>query len=140
MVNFISIVSAAENSAAPTQVSSIGNTAFSWSGYIQAIGILCLLLALLWFVLWIVRKYGRFNFLPRPGSLPKDALVMEAQMPLGPRKGLVVVRFLNRRLLLGVTDNQVTFLTEEKAHHENSNEDFYKVMEKATMADSSDNH
>lgn len=86
---------------------------FSWGGYFQAIGILCLLLAALWFGVWLIRKYGKFNFLPRPGSLPKDALVMEAQMPLGPKKGLMVVKFCNRRLLLGVTDQQITLLTEE---------------------------
>ncbi|MDE5878695.1 MAG: flagellar biosynthetic protein FliO, partial [Desulfovibrio sp.] len=111
---------AAEVTPAPgvttATASSLGQTAFSWSGYMQAVGILCLLLAGLWFVLWLVRRYGRFNFLPRPGALPRGALVMEAQMPLGPRKGLMVVRFLNTRLLLGVTDQQICLLKEEELH------------------------
>ncbi|MDR3357898.1 MAG: flagellar biosynthetic protein FliO [Desulfovibrio sp.] len=102
---------------------------FSLAGYIQAVGVLFLILALLWGVVWLMRRYGRFNFLPRPGALPRDALVMEAQMPLGPRKGLMVVRFLNRRLLLGVTDRQITFLTEEKACHEPHGADFKDIME-----------
>ena len=110
---------------------------FSWSGYVQAIGVLFLLLAALWLVVWLMRRYGKFNFLPRPDALPRDALVMEAQMPLGPRKGLMVVRFLNRRLLLGVTDQQITLLTEEKAHHEPRNADFGEIMEAARNEGSS---
>lgn len=92
----------------------MAQTTFSWTGYLQALGIMCILMAGLWFAVWAIRRYGKFNFLPRPGSLPKDSLVMEAQMPLGPRKGLMVVRFMNRRLLLGVTDQQISLLTEEK--------------------------
>ena len=34
-------------------------------------------------------------------------------MPLGPRKGLMVVRFLKNRFLLGVTDQQITVLSKE---------------------------
>ncbi|MGE9986353.1 flagellar biosynthetic protein FliO [Desulfovibrio sp. SGI.169] len=118
--------------AAPAgQASALGQSAFSWGGYIQAVGILFLFLALLWLAVWLVRRYGRFNFLPRPGALPRGALVMEAQMPLGPRKGLMVVRFLNRRLLLGVTDQRITLLTEEDAHHEPHDADFHEIMEAA---------
>ena len=109
----------------------LGQTTFSWGGYIQAIGILCLLLALFWFALWLVRRYGRFNFLPRPGALPRGALVMEAQMPLGPRKGLMVVRFLNTRLLLGVTEQQICLLKEEEVHDAPRDNDFQGIMEQA---------
>ena len=110
---------------------ALGQSAFSWGNYIQAVGILFLLVALLWLAVWLARRFGKFNFLPRPGSLPRDALVMEAQLPLGPRKGLMVVRFLNKRLLLGVTDQQITLLTEEQAKHEPENVDFQQVMEEA---------
>ena len=111
-------------------VSPLGSS-FSWGGYIQAVGLLFLLIAVLCLVVWLVRRFGKFNFLPRPGSLPRNALAMEAQLPLGPRKGLMVVRFLNRRLLLGVTDQQITLLTEEQAEHEPGNADFQQVMEEA---------
>ena len=107
----------------------LGASTFSWGGYIQALGILCLLLGGLWFAVWAIRKYGKFNFLPRPGSLPKDALVMEAQMPLGPKKGLMVVRFLNRRLLLGVTDHQISLLTEDNSRDNRQKQDFKAYME-----------
>lgn len=110
--------------------SSLGSS-FTWGGYIQAVGLLFLLVAVLCLVVWLVRRFGKFNFLPRPGSLPRNALAMEAQLPLGPRKGLMVVRFLNRRLLLGVTDQQITLLTEEQAEHEPGNADFTQIMEDA---------
>ena len=110
---------------------ALGQSSFSWGSYIQAVGILFLLVAVLWLAVWLARRFGKFNFMPRPGSLPRDALVMEAQLPLGPRKGLMVVRFLNKRLLLGVTDQQITLLTEEQAKHEPENADFQQVMEEA---------
>lgn len=107
--------------AAATTSTTLGEASFSWGGYFQAIGVLFLLLAFLWAGLWFIRKYGKFNFIPRPGSLPRNALRLEAQLPLGPRKGLMVVRFLNRRLLLGVTDHQITLLTESDEHHDTTN-------------------
>lgn len=110
---------------------TLGQSSFSWGSYIQAVGILFLLVAVLWLAVWLARRFGKFNFMPRPGALPRDALVMEAQLPLGPRKGLMVVRFLNKRLLLGVTDQQITLLTEEQAKHEPENADFQQVMEEA---------
>ena len=113
---------------------ALGHSSFSWGSYIQAVGILFLLVALLWLVVWVVRRFGKFNFLPRPGALPKGALVMEAQLPLGPRKGLMVVRFLNRRLLLGVTDQHITLLTEEQAQHEPQDKDFKHIMEEAARS------
>ncbi len=106
-------------------------SAFTWSGYIQALGTLLILLAALWGVVWLVRKYGRFNFMPRPGAFPRDGLRLESQLPLGPRKGLMVVRFLNKRLLLGVTDHQITLLKETADDDDENNMDFKDVMEKA---------
>lgn len=108
---------------------TVGQHGFSWSGYIQALGMLLLLLAAIWIALWLLKRYGRFSFLPRPGSMPKDALYMEAQLPLGPRKGLMVVRFLNKRLLIGVTDHQISLLAEERTEHEASDTGFAKIME-----------
>lgn len=92
-------------------------------------------------MLWLLRRYGKFNFLPRPGSLPRDALVMEAQMPLGPRKGLTVVRFMGRRLLLGVTEQTITLLaSEDSVPHENESKSFRQVLDDAAAAGSSGDH
>lgn len=107
--------------------------AFSWSGYIQALGIMCILLAALWFAVYAIRRWGKFNFLPRPGSLPRDSLVMEAQMPLGPRKGLMVVRFMNRRLLLGVTDGQISLLAEAPCEDGRNAAKFDSLLEDARV-------
>ncbi len=111
---------------------------FTWGGYFQSIGILLVLLAALWAVVWLLRKYGRFNFIPRPGAFPHDGLRLEAQLPLGPRKGLSVVRFLDKRLLLGVTDKQITLLQEIGDHDENDSKNFRKLLEEATHAKSTE--
>ena len=124
---------AAEGDAAAAGT-PLGQPMFSWSSYVQALAILCLLLGILWVGVWLLRRYGRFNFIPRPGNLPRDALMMEAQMPLGPRKGLMVVRFMNRRLLLGVTEQQIILLTEERPDHEASHQDFQRLLEQSVAA------
>lgn len=117
---------------------TLGQPMFSWGSYVQALAILCLLLGVLWVGVWLLRRYGRFNFIPRPGNLPRDALMMEAQMPLGPRKGLMVVRFMNRRLLLGVTEQQIILLTEERPDHETSRQDFQHLLEQSVAASAHD--
>ncbi len=113
-------------------------SAFTWSGYIQAIGTLLILMAALWGVVWLVRKYGRFNFMPKPGDFPRDGLRVESQLSLGPRKGLMVVRFLNKRLLLGVTDHQITLLKETTDDNNANNMDFQELMDKAQRQKSDD--
>lgn len=118
----------------PAAGGTLGQPMFSWGSYLQALAVLCLLLGVLWVGVWFLRRYGRFNFIPRPGNLPRDALLMEAQMPLGPRKGLMVVRFMNRRLLLGVTEQQIILLTEERADHETSRQDFQHLLEQSVAA------
>lgn len=131
---FSEAANAGGNLAAQTPAAA--QNTFSWMGYFQAIGILFLLLAALWFAVWCIRRYGKFNFLPRPGSLPRDSLIMEAQMPLGPKKGLMVVRFMNKRLLLGVTEHQISLITEEKEENERPAQSFQGVMDEIGHADS----
>lgn len=87
-----------------------------WWGYARALGVMFLVLGALWAVLWLLRRSGRFAGMSRAGSLPRDGLYLERQLGIGPRKGLVVVRFLNKRLLLGVTEHQITLLTEADPH------------------------
>lgn len=82
----------------------------SWSSYFQALAILCLIIACLWAVLWYLKRRGGLKV------LGLGDLVVENRLPLGPKKNLMVVRFLNKRLLLGVTDQQITLLTELPAH------------------------
>ena len=86
---------------------SRADTAFSWSGYLQAIGFLFLIIALLFFALWYLKRKGGIKLLTGHGDL-----FIESRLALGPKKSLFVVRFLNKRLLLGVTDQQITTLAE----------------------------
>lgn len=111
-----------EPAQAAAAIGQAAAPAFTWGGYFQAIGYMILLLLLLWGVLWAIRRYGKFNCLPLPGAFPKDGLRMEAQLAFGPRRGLMVVRYLNRRLLLGVTDHQITLL-KDTALEQRENED-----------------
>jgi flagellar biosynthetic protein FliO len=112
---------------------------FAWGGYFQAIGILILLLAGLWLALRLVRRFGGGRFLPAASPLPRQALRLEAQLPLGQHKSIVVVRFLNKRLALGVTDRQITFLTEAEVQGvEIYPANFQTVMEKAREQANSD--
>ncbi len=89
---------------------------FSWSSYFQAIGVLFLLLGLLWLALHFLRRHGGGRFLPQ--TMSRNALRVEAQLALGQRKGLYVVRFLNKRLVLGVTDQNINLLTETEVRDE----------------------
>ena len=82
---------------------------FSWGGYFKGIGALFLILAALWGVVWFLRRRGS---LPGRGGLPRDSFGVEAQLALSPKQKLVLVRFLNSRLLLGVTDQRITLLKE----------------------------
>ncbi len=82
---------------------------FSWGGYFKGIGLLFLILAGLWALVWFLRRRGS---LPGMGGLPRDSFSVEAQLALSPKKKLILVRFLNSRLLLGVTDQQITLLKE----------------------------
>ncbi len=114
------------------------DSTFSWSGYFTAIGTLFVLLALLWGLVWLLRRSGRFNFIPRPNGFPRDGLRIEAQLPLGPKKGLTVVRFLDKRLLLGITEQQITLLQEIEDTDDTSTTDFYSLMEESTQQDNKD--
>ena len=80
---------------------------FSWAGYFQAIGVLFFIIALLWLALWYLKRKGGLRLL----GVNND-LRVENRVPLGSKKSLLVVRFLNKRLLLGVTDQRITLLTE----------------------------
>jgi len=106
---------------------STASGAFSWSGYFYAIGALCLILGALWGVLWLMRRSGKFRFMPSYNAFPRDSLRIEAQIPLGPRRGLMVVRFLNKRLLLGLSDQHINLLAEAD-YDEQPSADFSKAL------------
>ncbi len=80
---------------------------FSWGGYFEALAWLCFALGLLWLILWMVkRRGGGFG----GGSTP--GMRIESRLVLGPKKWVIVTRYLDRRLILGVTEQQITLLSE----------------------------
>ena len=118
-----------ERAVAPAPEQSIlGN-------YFVGIGALALILGGLFGLLWLMRRSGKFRFMPAHGSFPREALRVEAQLPLGPRKGLMVVRFLNKRVLLGLTDQQITLLAEAE-DDEQAGADFGTSLENAVRQES----
>lgn len=84
------------------------DSVFTWGGYFQAIAILFCIIGLLWFALWFLKRRGGIQKL---GILSRD-LTIESRLALGAKNYLIVVRFLNKRLLLGVSDQRITLLTE----------------------------
>lgn len=87
-----------------------------WSGYFQALGAIFLIIAVLAGGFFLLKRFG-----PRAmggGVFGRGTLQLEAQLPLGPRRSVAVVRFLNKRLVLGVTDSNITLLTETETGHD----------------------
>lgn len=101
-------------------VSALGqaDSLFSWGGYFQALAVLFLIVAVLFTALWFLRRKGGIKLLTGHGNL-----LVESRMSLGPKKQLVVVRFLNKRVLLGVTDQRITMLTELPTDEDHTEQD-----------------
>lgn len=99
-------------------------------------GGMLLLLALLLLGLALLKRYGLAARFQGGGG---SALRIEERVMLGPRKQLLVVRFLNKRLLLGVTDTGINVIAEDQADHANHVEqaDFQTTLERADREDSS---
>lgn len=84
----------------------------SWDFGLAAIkmaGGLFLVLGLLFLLLFLLKRYGHKAGLTR--HLSADLKVL-GQISLGPRKSIVVVRYLNKVMLLGVTDTSISLLSE----------------------------
>ena len=105
--------------------------AFSWSGYFIAVGGLLLVLAVLWMMVWLLRKRGAF---PGASLMNRNAFKVEATLPLGPKRCLMLVRFLNSRYLLGVTDQQITLIKELEEQDAQGNQSSKNVANKGSTA------
>ncbi len=105
----------------------------SWAGYFEALAILFFILAALWLVLRLIRR-GRGGFLTGAGA----PMRMESRLALGPKKWVVVARILDKRLVLGVTDTQITMLTELDADERapESKSSFAAALKKAGGSES----
>lgn len=83
---------------------------------LKVIGSLFLLLAILFLVLYLLKRFGPRTGLPFSQQYQMKIL---GQLSLGAKKKLILVRFLNRILLLGVTDSKIELISEMEADHEN---------------------
>jgi flagellar protein FliO/FliZ len=71
---------------------------------------LAILLGVIFAAFWLLRRYG-----PKIGLGPGGRggmLRLVDHLSVGPKKSVVVVRFLNKDLVLGVTDHSITRLAE----------------------------
>lgn len=96
-------------SASGSALSGLPDVNLSWSGYFEALAILCFILALLWALLWLFRRRGNSGGLFNSAT---PGMRIENRLALGPKKWILVVRYLDRRLVLGVTDEHIRLLTE----------------------------
>lgn len=91
---------------------------------------LLLILGLLFLALALLKRFGLAARLQGRGG---NMVSMVDRVVLGPRKQLVVVRFLNKYLMLGVTDTHINLIAEHHSEHENL-ADFQSVLEDASDA------
>ncbi|MBU1002545.1 MAG: flagellar biosynthetic protein FliO [Proteobacteria bacterium] len=100
---------------------------------LKVAGVLCLMLAFIFAGFWVLKRYGHRAGL---GVLTRNELKLEGHLALGPKKQIVVVRFLNKRMVLGVTETSINLLTEtESKHDDDSQADFTKSLDKARTED-----
>lgn len=113
-----------------TQVLPGGDLGSAWW---NMTGGLLLLLGLLLVAFWLLKRYG-----PKAGlsMFKRGGLALEGSLALGPRKAVVVVRFLNKVLVLGVTENQINLLTQLDDHHDPATgKDFSEALQNAGKED-----
>jgi flagellar protein FliO/FliZ len=104
----------ADPAAVPSALPAAGAADFGLAGTAVHMALALLFILLLIFAAyWLLRRFG-----PKIGLGPAGRggmLRLMAHLSLGPRKSIVVVRFLHKDLVLGVTDQSITLLTEEMA-------------------------
>ena len=105
----------------------------SYAVVLKVAGSLLLLLGLILLLFFFLRRYG-----PKAGlALPGSQFKIEGQLSLGPKKSLVLVRFLNKLLLIGVTESHINLLQEVEADHDSSQQSAFSSHLESRMADDS---
>ena len=125
------LAQSAANATADTLASGVNNlpSTSSYGGELmKVVGVMCLILAMLFAALWLLKRFGRRAGL---GVFGASTLKVEGQIALGPKKQVFVVRFLNKRLVLGVTESSINLLTETDADDDDTPKDFSHSLDKA---------
>lgn len=104
------------------------------AAWLNMAGGLILILGGLLVAYYLLKRFGPKSGL---GMFRRGGLSVEGQLALGPRKQVVVVRFLNKVMVLGVTENQINLLTEvDDRHDPAAREDFSATLDTARQDDS----
>lgn len=118
--------------AAEEGVKSLPQTGDMTGAALQVAGVLCLLLAFILVGFWVLRRFGGRMGIGVSGN---KQLQIEGTLGLGPKKTLVVVRFLNKRLVLGVSDANINLITEMEADDDGTRKDFEQSLDEARAKD-----
>lgn len=102
------------------------------SAWMTMAGGLFIILALLFVGVWLLKRYGPKAGL---GMFQRGDLKLEGQLGLGPKKSIAVVRFLNKVMVLGVTDSRITLLTEIDENNDQSDFNFHRNLQQARRKD-----
>ncbi|MFO8032374.1 MAG: flagellar biosynthetic protein FliO [Desulfohalobiaceae bacterium] len=99
---------------------------------LKVAGSLLLLLGLILLGFYLLKRFG-----PRAGLrfAAGEQIKLLGQVSLGPKRQLVLVRFLNRLLLLGVTETNIQLLAEADDEQKNQNH-FQSQLQKAAQPES----
>jgi len=92
---------------------------------------LLLILGLIFLAFALLKRFGLAARLQGRSS---GALRVEERIVLGPRKQLVLVRFLNKQLVLGVTDTGINLIAEHQIDHEPT-PDFQTTLDRQARED-----
>ncbi|WP_250645542.1 flagellar biosynthetic protein FliO [Salidesulfovibrio onnuriiensis] len=101
--------SANATAAAPLGDAGIGSV-FSTAGY------LCLILGVIFLAYWLLRRYGPYGATPARGGSHNPRLL--GRLLLGNRQSVTVVRYRDKTLVLGVTEERISLLTELEGEEE----------------------
>jgi len=75
------------------------------------LGYLCLLLGFLFFLYWLLRRFGSFGM--GTGANNSHTPHLLGRLYLGNRQSVAVVRFKSKTMVLGVTEHQINLLGQE---------------------------
>jgi flagellar protein FliO/FliZ len=91
---------------------------YNLSGYFMGLALLFAMLGLFWLGARYLKNKGALRFYGLNAGLR-----VESRLPLGPKKNLLVVKYRDKRLLLGVTEQRITLLDSEAADAEEGAEE-----------------
>lgn len=91
------------------QVAAPANSTFTASsGILSTLGYLCLVIAILLFLYWALKRFGPLG-VGSVGNNPHNPKLL-GRLFLGNRQSIAVVKIQSKTLVLGVTEHQITLL------------------------------